>query len=240
MRRPLYPLLVCALVAIAGGLAGASLEMYWNGNGNDARIPSIIGKWSPVAAMVACNFLNADGSYRQQVGSGILVEHPDGSADVLTSRHALFDQGQTPISCTADFPNGASFSIAPADISDATDTIDVGLLHLDASAAVRNLARGEMHVCASARVGDEVVLLSYPFAATTGLIATEGIIAGTDEEDRYLTSAATEEPSAGGAVIDVNGDCYLGMASSITLGNGASLSEIWKWQEFSGVVQGRL
>jgi hypothetical protein len=163
----------------------------------------------------------------------LTVKRPDGALLALTNKQVLSYDGESPAACIVDFPNGSSVTVLPADIASDTNSIEVGTLrltNLDAAteAAVTKLASGRRRTCATARIGDEVVVLGYPFAGSTDLVATQGIIAGTDVSDRY------------GSAIDVPGECYLGMIASITPAGSASVAEIWKWQEFSGDVQGQL
>jgi hypothetical protein len=46
------------------------------------------------------------------------------------------------------------------------------------------------------------------------------------EEGLYLTSAKVERGNSGGAAIDVNNNCYLGIPTFVTVGSFESLARI--------------
>jgi hypothetical protein len=236
--------LCMAMTVCAGVLGGAALVSVLLPNHAD-NTAAIIDAWSPVVPLVYCNFENGT---VEQVGAGILHKRPDGALDVLTSQDVLGDGSTKPEVCGVDFPNGTSVTVSGAGIAPDPQSIAVGTLHLTTlDRRTATLPRADQQTCGSARIGDKVIVLAYPFAVAGGLIATEGIIAGTDLNKDYLTSAMTNAQSTGGVVIDVPGDCYLGMisnlgivTSSVTPPGEARLGEIWKWQEFSADIQGQL
>ena len=82
-------------------------------------------------------------------------------------------------------------------------------------------------LCPHTRVGDEIVMLGYPFGETTGLIAAQGIIGG-DGDDRYYTASIPDGVS-GGPAIDIAGDCFIGMLSSALPIQSEDLGQLLKW-----------
>jgi S1-C subfamily serine protease len=76
------------------------------------------------------------------------------------------------------------------------------------------------------KIGDKVVILGYPgIGAQDSVTATEGIISGFDA-NYYTTSAKIEKGNSGGAAIDVERNCFLGLPTLVITGQIESLARI--------------
>jgi len=221
------------LIWVVGGVAciaviatlGVAIEAALGAR--ERSVSSIVAEWSPSVADVACNYLNPDGTMLQTTASGAFLR--EGTQDyVLTSVHALAEGNDSPVSCDVEFPNAAALTVLSGNISTDPSSFDVEELKLpDGGATPKGLVSVDTRVCRNPQVGDEIVMLGYPFADTTGLVAVENIIGG-DADDRYYT-ASIRDGESGGVAIDRSGDCYLGMTSSALPIQSENLGQIVKW-----------
>ncbi len=199
------------------------------------NLPAIINEWSPRVAMVTCEFLNADGSDTMLARSGILVHDSSGNPHVLTTADAVEHNGNTLLACHIDITGISTIDIGPGGFVISSDG-DIADLQIPADTVglprASNLRR-----CAANEpdAGDSVVVLGYPYSATTPIAATDGIIAGLSSAgDRYLTTAYLTAGSFGGVAIDVPHDCYLGMSQVLLAADSSpGPGEILKWQQFA-------
>jgi hypothetical protein len=207
-------------------------------------ISSIVSEWGPVIPIVVCNFRYSNGTINESLeGSGTLVHKSNGDFAVFTNQHVIYDGTNYANDCQFQFPNDPTiFTTQAANMSEDPNGADAAMLIISnpdsylQSLIINNTKR---FCTISPNVGDELVILGYPaIGASSGLTATDGIISGFDG-NYYVTSAKVDHGNSGGAAIDVQSDCYLGIPTYVVSGQLESLARILKWQATvpSGDVQ---
>jgi hypothetical protein len=217
------------IIVVVAAVGFAARTYVWSrGLEAGTSVSAVVDEWGPSVAAVMCSYLNPDGTMVQKVGSGTFVREGT-RAYVLTSAQAVGSDSASAVSCDVEFTNPpGNFIIRPAEISTNLQNADVEMLVLpEASSTALALMSPKTRVCQDAKVGDELVMLGYPFGGTTGLVAAQGIIGG-DGGDRYYT-ATIEDGASGGLAIDRSGDCFLGMLSSALPVQSENLGQIVKW-----------
>ncbi len=199
-------------------------------------VTEVVKNWNPVVAQIICEFRYTNGVlYARQSGSGTLIAAPDGKVNLVTNKHVVSDNsGYGPTSCAVKFPNTASSYIVKLnDITLSTKGSDVATIAIPTlSKTLTNLAKSKRNYCSKVPdTGDEIVILGYPSIGGANVTATEGIISGY-EGSYYITSAKVEHGNSGGAAINQNDNCYLGIPTFVQAGQIESLARILKWQAF--------
>jgi hypothetical protein len=200
-------------------------------------VPSIVREWQPSVVMVNCNFLEPGGHVKTVTESGVLLRDGQDGVAVLTNREVFDVDEQLASGCSVTDDGSLSISVPPASFA-TTSAFMAGLLRLPQTNAgeLRGRALGHEWCGDSVAIGDRVVILGYASAVRAPMIATDGILAGYDGNDKYQTTAYLDDGLFGGAAIDATRDCYLGMAGRTMLGGTGGLGEIWKWQTFKDVL----
>lgn len=76
------------------------------------------------------------------------------------------------------------------------------------------------------KIGDEIVVLGYPFAGGNYLIVTEGIISGYDGDFYLITSAKIDRGSSGGGAFSKSRGCLVGMPTFVIKGDMESFARL--------------
>jgi len=199
-------------------------------------ITDIVNEWGPVIPFVVCNFRNSNGIILESSsGSAILIGGKT-ERGIVTNKHVVTNSvGNFANDCQIQFPNDPQiFTALTSDIGTGdTNGADGALVAITNPDNNLNelISNSKKKFCSSApSVGDQVVILGYPaIGASSGVTATEGIISGYDG-DYYVTSAKVDHGNSGGAAIDVENNCDLGIPTYVISGQLESLARILKWK----------
>jgi S1-C subfamily serine protease len=198
--------------------------------GNTIDVSSLVSEWSPSIPVVDCTFPDGTG----QGGSGTLIQFKDGTYEVVTNLHVVYENSVTPpTSCEVNFLNDPENLYYPAsDITpdfDGSDMAEITITNPDSYVSDNQVDYTKF--CQNEpSIGDSVLVLGYPgIGADESITATEGIISGYNG-NYYVTSATVGHGNSGGAAIDEKNDCYLGIPTYVENDGIASLAGILKWQ----------
>jgi S1-C subfamily serine protease len=198
--------------------------------GNTIDVSSLVSEWSPSIPIVDCTF--PDGT--EQGGSGTLIQFKDGTYEVVTNLHVVYENSVTPpTSCEVDFLNDPENLYYPAsDVTpdfDGSDMAEITIASPDSYVSDNQI--DFTRLCQNEpSIGDSVLVLGYPgIGADESITATEGIISGYNG-NYYVTSATVGHGNSGGAAIDEKNDCYLGIPTYVENDGIASLAGILEWQ----------
>ncbi len=198
-------------------------------------VTSIVKTWQPVVARITCEFRYTNGNlYAKQSGSGTLISFSDGSRSLITNKHVVSDiDGYGPSTCGVRFPNDATtYNIAINDITLSSKGSDEASIDMRTAPASIGGTTKRNYCSTTPDIGDQIVILGYPsIGSVTDVTATEGIISSY-EGSYYVTSAKVEHGNSGGAAIDLNNNCYLGIPTFVQTGQIESLARVLKWQAF--------
>ncbi|MFA7315601.1 MAG: serine protease [Candidatus Paceibacterota bacterium] len=194
----------------------------------------IIAEWKNRVAQVTCEWRYTDGSvYQIATGSSTLVDMAGNGLTAITNKHVIqADNGYPPKRCMVHVWGIGFREIKATDKPFLyTPTTDLGAIKLTISEehplGVFSEISGVKH-CTTINIGDKLVVLGYPtIGAETGITATEGIIAGI-EQDYYVTDAKIDHGNSGGAAILLKDDCWLGIPSASRVGEIESMGRILK------------
>lgn len=184
-------------------------------------IASIIKTWSPFVYKITCTFDLGTGT-RESSGSATLERKVDG-IHMLTNKHVVIEEDIATEGCTLRrFDSDEEFEIDDSDIlvNEVSDFAEAKI-----KGAFFGMLSGQ--ICTvKPDIGDRVIILGYPgIGAKESITATEGIISGFDEE-YYTTSAKIDKGNSGGAAIDVERNCFLGIPTLVFAGRIESLARI--------------
>ena len=199
-------------------------------NNKTPSASEVIKEWRPRIAMVNCEWVGANGKKTTKLGSAVLMPNPtSANPEMVTSKHVLTNLDELPKSCTLTFPDQAekiAFTSSAITLSNTKyDWAKITLINSPAFAA--QLALKPATRCPTPpATGDSVIILGYPKIGTKNdITATEGIIAGVDD-NYYITSAKVERGNSGGAAILTKQSCYLGIPTFVDAGEIESLARI--------------
>lgn len=169
-------------------------------------LPELISAWSPYIYRVQCG-----GPLWTTRGSGTLVGNK-----FYTNRHVTM-----PGECFAESPRDA-FTFTEEEIEHYGEK-DISVIRRETP----NDAASRYVLCESTpRRGGSLVIMGFPFVGSTeGLTVTRGIVSGYDG-DYIVTDAKIEEGASGGAAIDIERGCFIGVPTSVKIGKFESLGRI--------------
>ena len=182
----------------------------------------IIAAWSPYVYEIVCSFEVGSAIGRSR-GSAV-VERSGGTIRFITNRHVVENDAGDLIDCElAQAGSDANTITVRAPQITLSDDHDVAYGVISAPIAALDATKR----CTEApTIGDSVVILGYPtIGAKESVTATEGIISGFDKT-YYTTSAKIERGNSGGAAIDVERGCFLGLPTLVFTGKIESLARI--------------
>ena len=188
-------------------------------------IASVINQWSGIIGKIECDFVENQETWISQ-GSGTTLGL-NGQTVVLSNRHVLVPNNITPNVCRTKLLNSSSV-YSGNDIRVSSSGQDWAVLYLNnLDSQIKSITARQPVICKNKpSVGDGVVILGYPTVGSkTGITATEGIIAGYDE-DFFITSAKVEHGNSGGAAILLKDNCLLGIPTFAETGTIESLARI--------------
>jgi len=198
-------------------------------------IQSIVKKWHPLVVYIECVFKYNNGDSQSQSGSGTLKRSGD-KVQATTNKHVLIGKnGRAPYQCSVSVPFDKTY--INTEIR-ARNDVDYGSVDLiNPSEYIKSLIMTQpagIYSCgvdgSIAEIGTQIAILGYPgIGSETGITVTQGIISGYDG-DYYITDAKIEHGNSGGAAVDVNKNCYLGIPTAVVSGTVESLGRILKWQ----------
>ncbi len=187
-----------------------------------ADITTLIKTWNPFVYHMKCALSFDDGKKGESGGSAVLIKTSTG-VRFITNEHVVSEQNVTPDECVLSRYDSTE-----------TYTVPGALITRDTE---RDFAEGNVpgalfgalssQICSHIpEIGDRVVMLGYPaIGGQESITATEGIISGFDEQ-YYTTSAKIEKGNSGGAAIDVEGNCLLGLPTLVFAGRIESIARI--------------
>ncbi len=188
-----------------------------------ADISGLAAQWSPFVYRLTCSFKNGqDEDLETSKGSAVL-EHTPVGVRLITNRHVLERDEARLTGCTLSTLDGdTEIDIRNSDIVLSED-VDFGYARISDNLS----AMFSFQKCAEKpHIGDPVLILGYPaIGAKESITATEGIISGFDEE-YYTTSAKIERGNSGGAAVDIERNCFLGLPTLVVSGRIESLARI--------------
>lgn len=193
---------------------------------------TIVEQWQPIIVQIICEWRYSAGQVAFTVGgSGTLMNLSGGSVVALTNRHVVYEEGSgPPYGCKIIVPNSSRI-YENYQTTRSNSAIDWGTVYIkDPDAFIVNLSKRfsptDLKPCFyKPEIGESIVVLGYPSIGGTGITATEGIISGYDG-NFYVTSAKIEHGNSGGAAISVKNNCYLGIPTSVAVGEIESLGRI--------------
>lgn len=198
-------------------------------------LQGIVKKWHPMVVYVECVFRYNNGDSESQSGSGTL-KSSEGRIMVATNRHVLIGKnGRAPYQCKISVPFDKTY--INTEIR-SRDDIDYGSVEIvNPSEYIKSLPMLQhtgIYSCgingSVGEIGTQIAILGYPgIGSGTDITVTQGIISGYNG-DYYITDAKIEHGNSGGAAIDTNGNCYLGIPTAAVSGTVESLGRILKWQ----------
>lgn len=184
--------------------------------------------WSQYTVKISCNF--ADELISE--GSGLLVD--DG---VITNAHVftteingeLYGPDYCTISSTK-LSGSVSVDFDPNDYL-LVDNVDFGeILISNPTSQMRGLmddgVLGKMCDPKNVSIGDEMIVLGYPYTGSSqSITVTDGIVSGF-EDNFYVTSTKIDHGNSGGVSVLVKDNCYLGVPTFARSGEFESLGRI--------------
>jgi S1-C subfamily serine protease len=190
---------------------------------SEPKLEKVVQSWQPRVARISC--IVSDGNTLvQQVGAGTLFSR-QGKNLFITNNHVV------------DGASACSYELPALGLSGVLDLESLDkhssgqdYVEIQAQTGLDKLATSVTksgYMCSDkAMTGDPVAVMGFPqTGAQTASTLTEGVISGY-EEGLYLTSAKVERGNSGGAAIDVNNNCYLGIPTFVTVGSFESLARI--------------
>ncbi len=208
-----------ALAKLEGSVSAQENELDTLSKASD--VSGLIAEWSPFVYDITCKF---DGGAKNSESSGSAVlQQTEKGVRFVTSRHILVTEGETLTKCELDRPNSVTEYTIPASRITLSEEHDAAFGFLDETPPGMPMAQ----VCpGEPEIGEKVVILGYPsIGAQESVTATEGIIAGFDE-DYYTTSAKIDKGNSGGAAISITENCFLGLPTLVFAGRVESLARI--------------
>lgn len=191
-----------------------------------ADIAGLVAAWSPRVAQIECAFIADDKSVKT-VGSAVATSRAD-RPTFITNRHVLTAGNEAvPRQCRVRLLAQGVGYVVDGDAAQISTTRDIGYLPLKGIDDLPDALDSEVRICeTTAEIGDQVIILGYPrVGAQSGITATDGIIAGI-EDDYYVTNAKIEQGNSGGAAIHVANSCLLGIPTLVLAGKVESLARI--------------
>lgn len=187
----------------------------------EPSITALIAEWSPAVYRIECEVDLPDGEHKSS-GSAV-VERFDGSVHFITNAHVVTEDDVLASSCKLVRRDSEDDAVLPMHTVTLAEDDDIaeGLV-VSTLPGIRSAKR-----CTTApQIGDSILILGYPaIGAQESITATEGIIAGLDEE-RYLTTAKIDSGASGGAAIHVENNCLIGLPTTAVRGAIESLARI--------------
>lgn len=182
---------------------------------------AIVARWEPFVYKLTCTF---DIASEDNTNSGsAIVEKYGNTIRFLTNEHVLEESGQNPTECTISKPDSKTEVVVPGSAITVENDVDLGYGVVGETIPAFDTGR---RCTQKPAIGDRVIILGYPgIGAKDSVTATEGIISGF-ENDFYVTSAKIESGNSGGAAIDVQNDCLLGLPTLVHAGRIESLARI--------------
>lgn len=203
--------------------AGLSMQQSTlQGVVNITDVSTIAFEWDPFVYRMGCFFRLENDDVREDRGSATIEQTAQGPR-LLTSKHIIERKDTVFEGCVLTRPGSTEeIKIKPAAFIK-NESVDFAYAFIDAAVVGMPSSRR----CASKpSIGDRVLILGYPgIGSKESVTATEGIISGFDA-DMYTTSAKIEKGNSGGAVVDVEENCFLGIPASVLPGNVESLARI--------------
>jgi len=210
-------------------------------NKNDLQ--TIIKYWHPVVVYVLCEFEYSNGVILYQSGSGTLCKtrhtiSGNMAIKVITNNHVLSDEKNNGSNkCSVVVPFDQTYTMINDGTSEITGRDDVdlgGIVINNPSKYLQDLSllqQEGINACRSVPdLGSPIAILGYPaIGSQTDITITQGIISAYDG-NYYVTDAKIEHGNSGGAAIDINNNCYLGIPTWVEAGTIESLGRILKWQ----------
>lgn len=199
-------------------------------NNKAPNVSETIKEWRPRVVAVHCAWPAKNNIRTTKLGTAVLMPSQTSIyPQLLTSGHVLKNNGDLPESCTLTFPGQEEkITITTSDITLSDTKYDWAKITLtNPPAFVTSLAFTPAARCATPpATGNSVIILGYPKIGTKDdITATEGIIAGA-EDNYYITSAKVERGNSGGAAILLKQNCYLGIPTFVDAGEIESLARI--------------
>lgn len=188
-------------------------------------ITKVIREWSPRVVRLTCETELSEGGSRVAKASAV-ADLTSGELRFMTNKHVVEEKGVMADECELTlFDGDSTVKVAKNDI-DARPDRDLAYLKPSQGVSLPTSV-GPLPICATRPdIGDGVVILGYPSVGSkVGITATEGIIAGFDE-DYYITSAKIERGNSGGAAILVSDNCFVGLPTLTVAGRTESLARI--------------
>ncbi len=187
----------------------------------NSDISGIISAWSPFVYDITCTFKGTGVTGKSSASA--TLEQNGASVRFITNRHVVEMNGQALVACSLTQPTLDTTFDVPASRITISDEHDVAYGTLTETPPAM---RASQRCSTVPTIGDAVVMLGYPaIGASESVTATEGIVSGFDE-DYYTTSAKIEKGNSGGAAIDVQRDCFLGLPTLVFAGKIESLARI--------------
>lgn len=191
--------------------------------------------WSNKVVKVSCDFYATNGKYIQtNQGSGTLFID-NNKVSVLTNRHVLSILNGTtfyhPFLCgvSNSFEDSPFISYySQGDIA-INRTDDWGIITINnPDNLFKDSADIPLNICKPFNVGtgSKILILGYPeIGSKYSVTVTDGIISAYDGY-YYITSAKIDHGNSGGAAIDLENDCFIGIPTMVIGGSLESLGRI--------------
>ncbi|RJR27906.1 serine protease [candidate division WWE3 bacterium] len=198
------------------------------------EISNIVKTWRPYTAYIICSWIEPKEAYGS--GSGKIEKlDEEGNALILTNKHVLLKEDNTPVECLVTFPEISKIYKLekPKVVSD--KDLDVAYLTITEPdqfifSLITNVKK-ERLCLDGINLGDKIIALGYPGIGASGdVTVTDGIISGSEDEF-YISTVKLDYGNSGGLAIHVEKNCYLGIPTASVAGEIESLARILKYSE---------
>lgn len=208
----------------------------------EGKTRTVIETWLPRVARVTCRIPSDSGGDPDDSvtnASGTLFTI-DGTRTIVTNAHAIDNNAKNPQAselCKVRFDGqdeGDAYQVQQSRLTlFDEDVFDLGLMDVGSLLTNHTGVSTNRGLCThSPKVGDDIIVLGYPkIGAQESVTITEGVIAGF-EENYYVTSANIGSGSSGGAAIDVERNCYLGIPTFTRIDRTGALGRILEVRSF--------
>lgn len=201
-------------------------------NNKQPEISSIVKKWRPYTAYIICSWTEPKEAYGS--GSGKIESlDEEGNALILTNKHVLLKENNTPEECLITFPEITNIYKLEKPKVILEQDLDVAYLVIsEPDQFLLNLIANvtKVDICVDdVNMGDKIIALGYPGIGVSGdVTVTDGIISG-NEDEFYISTVKLDYGNSGGVAIHVENNCYLGIPTASVAGEIESLARILKY-----------
>lgn len=185
----------------------------------------LVADWEDQIGYLACS----DGSSNWN-GSATSFKLDDGAVLVVSNYHMLEDAYY----CLIAFPGDsiAYYYVSSSDFRWNDDPYDWAYFEISSPSSSLYAASSYTECTMEPDLGDTLIILGYPsVGSTSSVTVTRGIVSGFDDEF-IVTDAKIDHGNSGGAAIDVERNCFVGIPTAAVAGTIESFGRILDINKF--------